>query len=162
MNRRTPKAEFALVLTLVVSCLDFAPAMAQTMPDMSSHPTAHAHAQPTAPAGNMVMGKGHMSVPHDPSAPALPNTQKPISPSTQAYIESSAKMHAAMEVDYTGNVDLDFATMMVPHHQGAIDMAKIVLRYSKDPQTRRLAQKIIKAQEAEVIELTAIAKRLGQ
>ena len=162
MKQSPRNFKFSFALTLVISCLGLAPAMAQTMPETSSHPTAHAHAQPTAPAGNMVMGKGHMSVPHDPSAPALPDTQKPVSPSTQAYIDASAKMHAAMGVDYTGNVDLDFATMMIPHHQGAIEMAKIVLRYSKDPQTRRLAQEIIKAQEAEVIELTAIAKRLGQ
>jgi uncharacterized protein (DUF305 family) len=46
-------------------------------------------------------------------------------------------MHSA---PYTGDPDHDFATMMLPHHQGAIDMAKAVLLYGKDPQMRRLAQ----------------------
>jgi uncharacterized protein (DUF305 family) len=162
MNKRALKAECALIPTLAITCLGFVPAMAQSMPDMNSHPMHHANTQPTAPTGTMVMGKGHMSVLQDPNATALPDTRKPVSPSTQAFMEASMNMHAAMEVQYSGKVGLDFATMMIPHHQGAIDMAKIALRYSKDRQTRRLAQKIIKAQEAEVIELKTIAKRLGQ
>jgi uncharacterized protein (DUF305 family) len=56
-------------------------------------------------------------------------------------------MHSA---PYTGDPDHDFATMMIPHHQGAIDMAKAVLRYGKDPQMRRLAQEIITDQQSEI------------
>jgi uncharacterized protein (DUF305 family) len=48
------------------------------------------------------------------------------------------------------NVDHDFATMMLPHHQGAIDMAKAELSYGKDPVMRRLAQEIIVDQESEI------------
>jgi uncharacterized protein (DUF305 family) len=49
-----------------------------------------------------------------------------------------------------GNVDHDFATMMMPHHQGAIDMAKAELRYGKDPVMRRLAQEILVDQQSEI------------
>ncbi len=54
--------------------------------------------------------------------------------------------HAIM----TGDPDHDFAAMMVPHHQGAIDMAKAELLYGKDPILRRLAQEIIVTQEQEI------------
>jgi len=56
-------------------------------------------------------------------------------------------MHNA---EYTGKVDHDFVTMMIPHHQGAIDMAKALLLYGKDPQVRRLAQEIITDQQSEI------------
>jgi uncharacterized protein (DUF305 family) len=49
-----------------------------------------------------------------------------------------------------GNVDHDFASMMMPHHQGAIDMAKAELIYGKDPVMRRLAQEIIVDQQSEI------------
>jgi uncharacterized protein (DUF305 family) len=49
-----------------------------------------------------------------------------------------------------GNVDHDFATMMIPHHQGAIDMAKAELSFGKDPVMRRLAQEIIVDQKSEI------------
>jgi uncharacterized protein (DUF305 family) len=50
----------------------------------------------------------------------------------------------------TGDVDRDFAAMMIPHHQGAIDMAKAELSYGKDPVIRRLAQEILVDQESEI------------
>ena len=56
-------------------------------------------------------------------------------------------MHNA---EYTGETDHDFVTMMIPHHQGAIDMAKALLLYGKDPQLRRLAQEIITDQQSEI------------
>ena len=47
-------------------------------------------------------------------------------------------------------VDVDFAAMMIPHHQGAIDMAKIVLAHGKDPAIRKLAEEVIAAQDTEI------------
>ena len=59
-------------------------------------------------------------------------------------------MHKQMDIRYSGDADRDFAAGMIPHHQGAIDMARIVLAHGKDPEIRRLAQEIIAAQEKEI------------
>ena len=66
-------------------------------------------------------------------------------------IASMDKMHMAMgAVKQTGNNDVDFVRLMLPHHQAAIDMAKSQLLYGKDPQMRRLAQEIITDQQLEI------------
>jgi uncharacterized protein (DUF305 family) len=66
---------------------------------------------------------------------------------------SMARMHADMSIPATGDPDRDFAAMMIPHHQGAIDMAKAELAHGRDPVLRRLAQGILveQAQEIEVM-----------
>ncbi len=69
------------------------------------------------------------------------------------------KMMAAMEIEPSGDVDKDFVAMMVPHHQGAIDMARAVLRYGRNEQIRRLAQEIIVTQQQEI---AAMRLALGQ
>lgn len=60
------------------------------------------------------------------------------------------RMMEAMHVTPTGDVDKDFVTMMIPHHQGAIDMARAVLRSSRNVAVRRLAQEIIVTQQDEI------------
>lgn len=60
------------------------------------------------------------------------------------------KMMAGMAVRPTGDVDRDFVDMMVPHHQGAIDMAIALLRYGRNEKVRRLAQEIIVTQQEEI------------
>jgi len=60
------------------------------------------------------------------------------------------KMMADMDVRPTGDVDADFVAMMIPHHQGAIDMARAQLRYGTNEQVRRLAQEIIVTQQEEI------------
>jgi hypothetical protein len=60
------------------------------------------------------------------------------------------RMMKAMEVKPSGDVDKDFVAMMVPHHQGAIDMARAELRYGHNEQLRRLAQEIIVTQQQEI------------
>ena len=74
--------------------------------------------------------------------------------------QSMARMHADMAVVPSGDPDRDFAAMMIPHHQGAIEMAKAELAYGRDPVLRRLAQGIIveQAQEIEVMR-RALAER---
>ena len=64
------------------------------------------------------------------------------SPVIRAYQEASNKMHAGMSIEFTGG--------MIPHHQGAIDMARVVLRYGRDPEVRKLAEAVIAAQEGEI------------
>ncbi len=71
-------------------------------------------------------------------------------PSTKAYKKSMHKMHQGMAIAYTGDFDTDFTRGMVPHHQGAIDMAKIVLKYGQDKEIAALAKLIIAAQEQEI------------
>jgi len=61
-----------------------------------------------------------------------------------------AKMMAGMAIKSSNDVDRDFAHMMIPHHQGAIDMAKAELIYGKDPVMRRLAQEILVDQQSEI------------
>jgi hypothetical protein len=60
------------------------------------------------------------------------------------------KMMNDMTVEPTGDVDRDFVAMMVPHHQGAVDMALALLRYGRNEQLRRLAQEIIITQQQEI------------
>ena len=61
------------------------------------------------------------------------------------------KMHMAMgAIERTGNSDVDFVRLMLPHHQAALDMAKTQLLYGKDAQMRRLAQEIITDQQLEI------------
>jgi hypothetical protein len=63
------------------------------------------------------------------------------------------KMMADMSIKPSGDIDRDFVAMMVPHHQGAVDMAKAELKYGRNEQLRRLAQGIVAAQQQEIIEM---------
>jgi uncharacterized protein (DUF305 family) len=83
-------------------------------------------------------------------------------PSSQAFAEANAKMHKDMAIEMTGDADADFVRSMIPHHQGAIDMAKIELQYGKDPNIRKLAEAVIKAQEAEIADMNAWLKAHGK
>src|SRR5206468_10004063 len=62
----------------------------------------------------------------------------------------SAHMHEGMELEPSGDIDRDFMRMMIPHHQGAIDMALLQLKYGHDEKLKRLAQSIIVEQGQEI------------
>ena len=64
--------------------------------------------------------------------------------------EAMNRMDRGMAIDHTGDPDRDFAAMMIPHHQGAIDMAKAELQFGRNPVLRRLAQGIIVEQQQEI------------
>jgi hypothetical protein len=69
------------------------------------------------------------------------------------------KMMSGMHIRPSGDVDQDFAAMMIPHHQGAIDMALAELRYGRNQQLRRIAQEIVVEQQQEI---AAMRLALGQ
>lgn len=92
--------------------------------------------------------------------PSLAETTKPMmmdksatdttSPSTPAFQAAMDTMMADMMIPYTGNPDVDFIRGMIPHHQSAVDNARIVLQYGKDPDVLKFAQSVIDAQQAEI------------
>ena len=71
-------------------------------------------------------------------------------PATRAFREADAKMHGEMAIRYTGDVDVDFARGMIPHHRGAVAMARIALEHSRNPEIRKLAEDIVRSQDAEI------------
>jgi uncharacterized protein (DUF305 family) len=78
-------------------------------------------------------------------------------PADQAYMQSMMAMHKQLRSQtMTGDADRDFMTMMIPHHQAAIDMASAELKYGKNPKLRAMAQQIITAQQREIDQMHAM------
>jgi uncharacterized protein (DUF305 family) len=73
----------------------------------------------------------------------------------RALIAANDRMMVDMTVEMTGDPDVDFVRMMIPHHRGAIDMARVQLEFGTDAEIRKLAEEIIAAQEIEIAEMEA-------
>jgi uncharacterized protein (DUF305 family) len=84
------------------------------------------------------------------------------SPADKAFATSMKTMMTSMNVKPTGKPDKDFARMMIPHHQGAIDMAKVELQYGTAPELRQLATDIVAAQEKEIAQMKAWLEKNGR
>lgn len=86
-------------------------------------------------------------------------------PKSQADADFSrvmAKMTSDMDVKTTGKPDEDFVRMMLPHHQGAVDMAKVELKYGTDPTLRKMAEDIVSSQEKEITEMKGWQAKNGK
>jgi uncharacterized protein (DUF305 family) len=70
---------------------------------------------------------------------------------TRGFVEAMNKMSMAMSAEFTGNADRDFIVGMIPHHQGALDAARVVLAHGTDPDVRSFAEAVIAAQEKEIL-----------
>lgn len=99
---------------------------------------------------------------HAAPAAAAGADQTPSNPSTAAYEAANAKMHQGMAITFTGDADRDYLAGMIAHHQGAVDMSEVVLKYGKDPKVRQLAQEIIKAQKKEIEQMESWLKAMEE
>lgn len=89
-----------------------------------------------------------------PAAAQMKHGAMPDTPAVKANMEAHQKMMDAMNgMKPTGDADKDFVMMMIPHHQGAIDMAEVELKYGKDPELKKMAEKIIADQKKEIGEM---------
>jgi uncharacterized protein (DUF305 family) len=80
----------------------------------------------------------------------------------QENMQAMDRMHGPMmDAMKASNADEAFVKGMIPHHQGAIDMANVALKYGKDPQVRKWAQKVIRNQGKEKVEFQAWIKKHG-
>ena len=105
------------------------------------------------------MMQGMMGAPNEGAAPA----NESLPEFTRAYVEAMNEMHGPMmDGVMADDPDVAFVRGMIPHHQGAIDMAKIVLAHGKDPEIRKLAESVIRDQEKEVAMMRDWLKKNGK
>lgn len=114
------------------------PAMTPAMPAATHAPAAQPKPAAPAPIATPTPAPGmHMSFHSD-------------APSTAGYKDAMDKMMTGMEAPFTGDPDRDFVVQMIPHHQGAVDMAAVELKEGHDPKLKALAKSILAGQQKEI------------
>lgn len=110
-----------------------------------------------------VLAQNKASDPHaghgaQPGHTASVSSKASTTASTKRYQQINDNMHKSMDIKFTGDADKDFLASMIPHHQGAIDMAEVVLQHGKNPKIRQLAQEIITMQKKEIADMKQLLK----
>ena len=83
-------------------------------------------------------------------------------PSSMAFVHANkSMMDAMMNMKPSGDADKDFVMMMIPHHQGAVDMAEVELQYGKDATLKKIAEQIIRSQKKEIEEFKKWQQKHG-
>ncbi|WP_230533329.1 CopM family metallochaperone [Microvirga roseola] len=113
----------------------------------------------TLPAAALAQGAHHGGHSGHSAPAAAP--QMPDSAATKAYRDANARMHRDMDIKFSGDADIDFVRGMIPHHQGAIDMARVALEHSKDEQVRKWAADVVREQEREIAEMKEWLRKRG-
>lgn len=109
-----------------------------------------------------MMGGGTMMM--DREMPGMAGMGQPKGdqgPPSKAFAKANAAMHQSMNIEFSGNADVDFAKSMIAHHKGAIGMAKVELEFGKDAEMKALAETIIAAQQPEIDQMDAWLKKSG-
>ena len=107
-------------------------------------------------------GLAHHGGPHsDHGAHQHGGPKGPDTASVREFRAAHQRMMSGMNLPFTGDPDVDFRVHMIPHHQGAIDMARVAMRHAKDPWTRQLAEAVIVEQQREIAEMQAWLKNHG-
>ena len=139
----TPSLRARIAAAVLALGMLAGPVLAQTP---TPAPTPAAPAMPATPAAPAAPMAGHAA--HGQGQRTSP-AGKPT-PATVEYRKAIRQMHRDMAVTFTNDADKDFAAQMIPHHQGALEMAKTELKYGKDPELRQLAQQVVDAQTKEI------------
>lgn len=133
------------------------PGMMGQMPGMQQRMMPGAQAPGSGAAQAPAAADPHHTGGAAPGTAAQGRTE--LSTSTAAFMAANEKMHRDMAITYTGNADRDFAASMIPHHEGAIAMARVQLAHGRDAGMRSLAEAVIRAQESEIATLRAFLAR---
>jgi uncharacterized protein (DUF305 family) len=165
----TTKKTIVVTTAMIAGLAAGSIALAQSMPQGGSgmhgqmHSSMHGHMHSSMHGAKGGMHEGmHGSHGHGDSGHGRNQAAGDQSASSLAFAAVNEKMHRDMAITFSGNPDTDFVRGMIPHHQGAIDMAKLVVAFGKDPEIRKLAEEIVKAQEGEIAFMRAWLQKRGQ